>query len=205
MLVRTGAATVMVTVALTLPDEAVITAVPGAAPVTRPVLLTVATFVALDDQAMVAAMAAPFWSFGAAASCSVEPATTLVPPLRMIEVSTGTAVTVMVVFPFTLPAVAVITAVPGATPVTTPLLFTVAMFVAPDDQLTVAAMALPFWSLGLATSAIVAPTATVGPPDTEIEVSTGAGVGVGVVGELLPPPPEQPRSETATATTIRER
>ena len=150
---------------------------------------------------MVAAIAAPFWSLGAAVSCRVEPATTLVPPLRVIEVSTGdTAVTVIVVFALTLPAAAVMRAVPAETPVTRPRLLTDATAGAPDDQAMVAAIAAPFWSLGLPTSATVAPTATVVSPDTEIDVSTGGGVGV--VGELLPPPPEQPSKAAATAMTL---
>jgi hypothetical protein len=121
----------------------------------------------------------------------------------LIVVSTGTAVTVTVVFALTPPDAAVITALPGATPVTTPLPLTVAMFVAPDDQLTDAANAPPFWSFGLATSCSVAPTATVVPPATEIDVRTGVGA---AVGEPPPPPPEQPSKAmpNATAVTIRE-
>jgi hypothetical protein len=106
---------------------------------------------------------------------------------------------VTVTVALTLPDAAVITVVPAATPVTRPLLLTDAMFVALDDQAIVAAMAAPFWSLGLATREIVEPTATVVPPETEIEVSTG--VGGGVVGEP-PPPPEQPSSAAATAITV---
>ena len=192
--------TVTVTVPLTLPDVAVMTAVPAATPVTSPLPLTVATPVAFDDHATVATMALPFWSLGDAVSCSVAATTTLVPPATVMVVSASSAVTVTVVVVLTLPDDAVITAVPGATPVTMPLELTVAMFVAPDDQLTVAEMALPLWSLGLATSASVAPAATVAPPDIEIDVSTG----VGDVGDLSPPP-EQPRSAAASAATRRDR
>ena len=141
---RTGAATVTVRVAVTLPDDAVIMAVPAVTPVIRPALLTEATALAFDDHANVAAIAAPFWSLGVAVSCSVVPATSVDQPLITIEVRTGTAVTVIVVFAVTLPAVDVMIADPGVTPVTTPLLVTVATFVAPDDQVTVAAMAFPF-------------------------------------------------------------
>ena len=77
-------------------------------------------------------------------SCRVVPATRVDPPLIAIEVRTGTAVTVIVVLAVTVPAVDVIIAVPGATPVTTPLLLTAAMVVGLDDQVTVAAMAFPF-------------------------------------------------------------
>ena len=133
-----------VTVADTLPDDAVIMAVPAVMPVIRPALLTEATVLAFDDHAIVVANAAPFWSFGAAASCRVVPATSVVPPLIVIEVRIGTAVTVIVVLAVTLPAVDVMMVDPGATPRTTPLLLTVATFVALDDQDTVAAMAFPF-------------------------------------------------------------
>ena len=115
--------------------------------------------------------------------------------------------TAIVVVPLTLPDAAVITAEPAATPVTTPLELTVARFADPEDQFTVAAMALPFWSFGLATRASDAPTATVLPPDTAIDVSTGVegggggGAGGGVVGELLPP--EQPSSAAAAAAITR--
>ena len=133
-----------VRVAVTVPDDAVIIAVPAVTPVMRPELLAEATALVPDDHAMVAAIAAPFWSFGVAMSCKVVPATRLEPPLIAIEVRIGTAVTVIVVLAVTLPAVDVMMADPDATPVTTPLLVTVATFVAPDDQVTVAAMALPF-------------------------------------------------------------
>ena len=58
--VSTGAATVTVRVAVTLPDDAVIMAVPAVTPVIRPALLTEATAPTFDDQATVVANAAPF-------------------------------------------------------------------------------------------------------------------------------------------------
>lgn len=68
-----------------------------------------------------------------------------------IVVRTG-ARTVTVTCPLTPPDDAVTTAVPVATPLTSPLLLTEATDVALDDQATVAAMPLPFWSLGEAVS-----------------------------------------------------
>lgn len=64
IVVSTGgtAVTEIVLVALTLPDDAVITADPTATPVTTPAPFTVAMPVALDDQVMAAAMALPTWS-----------------------------------------------------------------------------------------------------------------------------------------------
>jgi len=174
--------TVIVACALTLPEDAVMIAVPAPTPVTRPAALTVATLAALDVHAIVAAIAPPFWSFGAAVSCSVEPAATVLPPLMVIDVSTSGAVTVTVVCVLTLPEDAVIVAVPAATPVTVPAALTVATLGEPDTQAMVAAIALPFWSLGVAVSCSVAPTATEGPPETAIDVS--AGVTAGGVGEV---------------------
>ncbi len=84
-------------------------------------------------------------------SCNVEPATTVEPPLTVIDVRTCAA-TVIVTVELTFPDAAVITAVPAATPVTKPVLLTVANPVALDDQVIVAAIALPFWSSGDAVS-----------------------------------------------------
>ena len=200
--VSTGAATVTVSVAVTPPDDAVMMAVPAVTPVMRPELFTEATALAFDDHVTVAAIAAPFWSFVVAVSCRVVPATRVEPPLIVIEVRTGTAVTVIVVLAVTLPTADVIMADPGATPVTTPVLLTPAMPGALVDHVTVAAMAFPFWSLGLAISTIVEPTATVVPPVNEIVVSTG--VGGGVVGVSFPPP-EQLTMTAASATTTVDR
>ena len=142
--VSTCAATVIVTVALTLPDAAVITADPATTPVTSPVLLTVAIPVAPEDQVTVAAIGLPFWSKGAAVSCNVEAATTEVPPLIAILVNVGgTAVTVIVFVAVTVPDAAVMTAVPTATPDTSPAAFTVAMLVAAEVHVTAAVNALP--------------------------------------------------------------
>ncbi len=187
---------------MTVPDDAVIMAVPAVTPVIRPELFTEAIALAFEDHATVAAIAAPVWSFVVAVSCRVVPATRVEPPPIVIEVRTGTAVTVIVVLAVTLPAAEVIIAEPGTTPVTTPLLLTLATFGALDDQLTVATKALPFWSLGLAISVIVEPTATVVPPVREIVVNTGVTGGVIFAS---PPPPEQLTITAASATTTVDR
>ena len=70
----------------------------------------------------------------------------------------GEALTVMVCWPVPVPAVAMIWAVPGATPVTTPAVLTVAMVVADVDQVTVpTAMSAPRWSLPAAVAVAVCP------------------------------------------------
>ena len=142
----TGAAvTVIVVVALTPPEAAVITAEPAATPVTVPAPFTVATPVAPDDHVIVAAIARPLWSLGDAVSWIVAPVTTAELPLIVMVVNTGgVADTLIVLVALTLPDVAVMTAEPTATPVTTPAPLTVAMPVAFDDHVMVAAMALPF-------------------------------------------------------------
>lgn len=56
----TGAVTVTPTEAFTRPDVALMFAEPAATPVTSPLLLTVATLVAFDDQLIVAAIGSPF-------------------------------------------------------------------------------------------------------------------------------------------------
>ena len=113
-------------------------------------------------------------------SCSIVPAARLLPPpLMVIEVSTDTAVTVIVVVAAMAPAAEVITAVPSARPVTKPVLLTDAMFGALVDQLTVVANTLPFWSSGVALSESVPPSTTVEPPDTAMLVITGVAEDVG--------------------------
>jgi hypothetical protein len=159
--------TELVTVTLPATAEAVIVAVPVATPVTRPlVALTLATVGADELHVTVAAMAVPFWSLGDAVSCVVVPATMLVAGAVMVtEVRTaagGGAVTVIctVLVTVTPPATAdaVMVAVPAATPVTRPLVaLTPATAGADELHVTVAAMAVPFWSLGDAVSCVVVP------------------------------------------------
>lgn len=126
-----------------------------------------------------------------------------------IVVKTGVTVTVIVAELLMLPDAAVITAEPAATPVTSPLLLTVATLVAFDDQLIVAAIALPFWSFGDAVSCSVEPAATEPAPVTPMVESTGVGVGVGDagggdVGALSVVPPEHPRTTATNAATKRD-
>src|SRR6266536_4163024 len=106
---------------------AVIVAVPAAPPVTSPFPLTVATVASLVAHVTVRPVRGlPFASFGVAVSCTVCPAVTLAAAgLTAIE-ATGTTVTVIAAVPLCPSHAAVTVAAPAATPVTTPLPFTVA-------------------------------------------------------------------------------
>lgn len=182
---NTGAVTVIVTssVTFTEPDVAVtvIVTAPAATPVTSPAADTVARAVLELDQASVALKVAPNWSRAVAESCSVAPAATVVAGAEIETLlSAGGAdetVTVRAAVTVTEPdvACALITALPAATPVTTPVDDTVATDVAPDDHVTVAAIAAPFWSSVVADSCSVAPVCTLAVAgEICTDVSTGA-------------------------------
>ena len=159
-----GVVTVMtdVPVFVTPPADAVavMVAVPADTPRTTPVALTVATDAADELHVTAAAMALPFWSLGAAVSCTVAPTSRLVDGAEMeTDVSTGTggaAVMVISVLADTLLppalAVAVTVTVPAASALTRPLPLTAATEADEVVHDTVAAMTPPFWSLGLALS-----------------------------------------------------
>src|SRR5690242_453066 len=94
------------------------------------------------------------------------------------DVSTAAAFTVIVTFAVTVTApdvaLAVMTDVPAETPVTSPVALTVALAGVPELHVTVAAMALPNWSFGLAVSWVVLPAVmVVGVPEIATEVRTG--------------------------------
>jgi hypothetical protein len=86
-------ATVTDTVALALPAEAVIVALPLPAEVTNPKSLTVATDVAFDDQPTVwLDMMLPFWSLTVAVSWSVAPTATNEMEVSFSSIVVGTGV-----------------------------------------------------------------------------------------------------------------
>jgi hypothetical protein len=89
----------------------------------------------------------------------------------------GAAVTVIVAVPDFPAVAAVIVAEPAATPVTTPLEFTVATFASLVDQLMdCPAITLPFWSFTTAVRLAVPPTPTVADGgETVTDVTTGGG------------------------------
>src|SRR5207249_2078422 len=119
-----GVTTVMAAVPLWPSLVAVIVAEPAAAPVTRPLVLTVATDVLLLDQDTARPVSGvPFASCGVAVSCTVPPATTLPVAGLTVTVATGTGgtvVTVIAAVPLCPSLVAVIVAAPAARAVTSP-------------------------------------------------------------------------------------
>jgi hypothetical protein len=178
--------------------EAVIVAVPAVTPdtlVVRPVVgLTVATPSTLELHVTVAEMALPFWSFGLAVSVICDPAPTVLLPEIVTDVSTGVGAVVATVIctvcvTVVVPAVAeaVIVVVPAATADTSPVpASTLATPGADDVHVTLAAIALPFWSFGAAVSCVVLPTMSevVGAPMVT-DVRTGVGGAVTVINVLF--------------------
>src|SRR5215510_3779841 len=172
--------TVVAEVPLFPSDVAVIVADPAAPPVTRPVPFTGAMLVALLDQVMVRPVSTfPPASFVVAVSWIVDPTATDALAGLTVTVATGggaDAVTVIVAVPLLPSLVAVIVAVPAATPVTSPPLLTVAVPVAPFDQVMLRPVrTLPFASLVVAASWTVFPTATEALAGLTVTEATAAG------------------------------
>src|SRR5438094_921479 len=112
-----GVVTVTPDVPLLPSDVAVMVAVPAATPVTSPLPFTRATAVLLLDQVTTRPLSGfPLASFGVAVSCTVEPCCTVAGDGLTVTEATGTAVTVRVDVPLLPSDVAVIVAVPAATP-----------------------------------------------------------------------------------------
>src|SRR2546425_11085648 len=100
---------------------AVIVAEPAATPVTRPLPLTVATAALLVAHVTVRPFSTPPpASLGVAVSCTVWPTRTLADAGLTVTDATGTFVTVTVAEPLLPSLVAVMVAVPAATPVEKP-------------------------------------------------------------------------------------
>lgn len=112
---------------------AVIAAVPEPTAVTTPLALTVATFVFDEDHVTVRPVSvAPPASLVTADACVVAPIATVDAASETVTVATGAGggtVTVIGAVPLTPSLVAVIVALPAATPVTVPVDETVAMLV----------------------------------------------------------------------------
>lgn len=180
----------MLAFAVTVPLAAVTVAVPGATPVTRPVVLTVATAVLDDVQVSCGdAIAAPPASVAVALSCRVRPTITV--PLAGCTLIAATACcTVMVAVPLTDPpeTVARMTAVPFAAAVTTPV---DALTVATDGDSLVQENDLPLTVapaefLATADKAVVAPSAL---SDADAGVTTTVVTAFGSGPVPSPPPP----------------
>src|SRR6266566_1508887 len=106
---------------------AVIVAVPATAPVTSPLPLTAATVALLVAHVTVRPVSGlPFASFGVATSCTICPTVTVAEAGLTAIDATGTTVTVIAAVPLCPSHAAVTVAAPGATPLTSPLLFTAA-------------------------------------------------------------------------------
>jgi hypothetical protein len=137
--VKTAVVTVNVAEPLIVPDLAVMVAVPGATLVANPPLLTVATPVADEDHCTVLLRfcVLPLLYFPVAVNCWPLPAATVaVAGVTEIDVNSA-AVTVNVAEPLIVPDLAVMVAVPGATPVANPPVLTVATAVVEEVHLAV--------------------------------------------------------------------
>ncbi len=187
-----GGVTVTVVDPLTVPLVAVIVAEPTATPVTRPLLLTVA--INVDPLAHVTVRPVnvfPAESFSVAVNWTVFPTPILGVPGVTVTVATGAGpVTVTVAVPLTLPLVAVMVAPPAATPVTSPLEFTLATNAEPLAHDTGRPLKVfPAESFSVAVSWTVFPTPILGVPGVTVTDATGAGVVVTVtVAEPLTVP-----------------
>src|SRR5213083_1572021 len=180
--------TVMAAVPLFPSLVALIVMEPGVTPLTRPLLLTVATAVLeLDHVTVRPESGAPFASFGVAVSGTVWPACPDAEGGVTSTVATGTFVTVTDDVPLFPSLVAVIVAEPGVTPETSPLLLTVATAVLELDHVTVRPESgAPFASFGVAVSGTVWPACTDAEGGVTSTVATGTGVTVIVEVPLFP-------------------
>jgi len=162
---------------------AVIVAVPKATPVTTPPLVTVATAVLLDVHVTTRPVSTvPLASFSVAASAPVCPMTIELVAGATVTVATGAGVTVTVEVPDFPSLVAVIVAVPGAMPVTTPP-DTVATAVLLEVQVTILSVTTtPFASFTVGVSVVVLAAAIV----TVLGVTTTLPTGVVTVTVALP-------------------
>jgi len=150
-------------------------------------------------------IAFPFWSFGDAVSCSVEPTATVDAPDTTTDVSTGGACMVRTTLLVAVNAPDVATTVtvtlPAATAVTSPVVDTVARAVLELDHANVAPMFPPNWSRALAVSCSVWPTVT----DVEgalIETVVRTGFAAATVSERVAVSVTPPAVACALITTV---
>src|SRR5207249_7971932 len=130
----------------------------------------------------------PLASRGVAVSCTVCPTAT-VPELGVtVTAATGATVTVTLAVPLCPSLVAVIvTGPPAATPLTSPLPFTLAIALLLDCQvITRPVNGLPLASRGVAVSCTVCPIATVPELGVTVTAATGATVTVTLAVPLCP-------------------
>jgi hypothetical protein len=181
-----------VTVTLAVPDcpslVAVIVTDPGATPVTNPALDTVATPTSELAQVTVRpASAAPPASRGVTDSCVVPPTVTEAVSGVTATLATGTAVTVTLAVPNCPSLVAVTVADPGATPVTSPALDTVATPVSELLHVTTRPVRVaPLADRGAAVNCVLEPTTTELVAGVTWTEATGAAVTVMGAVAVLP-------------------
>src|SRR5216117_487972 len=168
--------TVMLAVPLCPSLVAVMVTAPATTPVTSPLLFTVAIVLSLDDQLIARPVKGlPLASRGVAVSCTVCPIAT-VPELGVtVTAATGASVTVTLAVPLCPSLVAVIvTGPPAATPLTSPLPFTLAIALVLDCQvMTRPVNGLPFASRSVAVSCTVCPCSTLTEAGVTVTEATG--------------------------------
>src|SRR5688572_5621452 len=141
-------------------DVPVIVTVPAVRPVTSPALDTDATAGSLVDQSTGRPVSVlPLASRVTAVTCVVVPVCRMDWAAVTVTVAAGGGTTETICVPVFPSTLAVIVAVPGATPATTPLLLTVAMVALEVDHAIVRfASGFPSASRGVAVSCVVCPT-----------------------------------------------
>src|SRR5881628_2634559 len=168
---------------------AVIVAAPATFAVTSPVPVTVATGVLLLAHVTERPVRMlPLASRRVALSCTVWPAGTLADAGLTVTDATGTPLTVMLAVPLCPSLVAVsVTGPPAATPLTSPLPFTLAIALLLDCQLIARPVkGLPLASRGVAVSCTVCPIATVPELGVTVTAATGDSVTVTLAVPLCP-------------------
>src|SRR6266513_1581451 len=168
--------TVMVALVL-FPSLAAVTVVaPAVTPVTRPLLLTVATDVLPLDQTTTRPVSRPpAESLTTAKTCWVPPTRTLADAGLTVTEATGTVVTVIAAVPLLPSLVAVIVADPASTAVTRPVALTVATPGALLAQFTERpSSGVPLASCGMAASCTVAPRTMLATEGFSVTEATGS-------------------------------
>jgi hypothetical protein len=161
---------------------AVIVADPTATPVTTPLDDTVAMLVLLDPQVTTRPVSTlPAASFVVAVKVVAEPTNTLAGDGDTTTVATGSSVTVTTDAPLFVSLVAVMVAVPGMTPVTTPDDETVATSALLDVHATARSVTTtPLASFTVAVSVVVWVVATPAVAGSTVTLPTGTSVTVTV-------------------------
>jgi hypothetical protein len=167
---------------------AVMLADPVATPVSTPTVLTVATAVLSEDQAMVLPVTMLPLASLVVAVAWVDLLTPIVEDASDTDtVATAEATTVTCADPDRPSLVAVMLAVPAPAAVTTPVLLTVATEVLSDDHVTTRPVTTtPFPSLVVAVAWVVEPATTVEAASDTVTLTTGGRLTVTIADPLCP-------------------